>query len=494
MDAASSEGPSLKSLDALILGNRHARYEGDIFSVAKLCPFVLRAPEFAEADGAIDVTKDFQGYHADDSFADRFWQMNYRADQLDQKLKPEMVLFDVKSAIGRYAEDHGYLTSERQRCRVAFYLCICAVDPCFVELIPNFFQKPSSASRYTPNDSEEHESNDDKAVNSSRKSRLHPNAYRLSPCNSPYRMPLALLPEALKRVREGIRQQTPYINPWTLVAFPEWKPATTTSSESLKPMEDSGHFSAYKAMMEIYRLVRKWGNPSISIDFVGLQPRLADFKLLLGLRRQRRRQVFIQHKLDAILRSSNASLDKVGIARGQAKQQRWYCTAFERCVNTACHMTLSSMLIDPRFDFLFYQFEFSEGYNRRPRMECFFLPERVLPDSFYTTLANYESFERDEFRPYRFVMDYAGQWVNKMLAIVHTNPEPRQVRPRPLRSALSFNLGDTSKAAAKTQKSGEILDRTIRTYHRSGRHRYMEVLERRHQQFFRSMLRMCALK
>lgn len=195
----------MKSLNALILRNRHARYEDDIFSMIKHCLFVLRTFEFVEIDNAIDVIKNFREHYANDSFANRFWHINYKVDRLNEKSKSEMILFDAKSVIDRYAKNHEYLIFERQRRKVAFYFCICAMNSFFVELISNFFQKFFFASRYESNDFEKKKSNDDKVVNNSRKSRLHFNAYKLSSCNSSYRMSLAMLFEALNRVRNCVQ-------------------------------------------------------------------------------------------------------------------------------------------------------------------------------------------------------------------------------------------------------------------------------------------------
>ncbi|KAL8643583.1 MAG: hypothetical protein Q9226_008263, partial [Calogaya cf. arnoldii] len=437
---------SLSVLDGPILGNHGARYEGDIFSVAKSSPFTIQAHEFAEADGAIDAAT-FPGYDKTTGYIERFWDTDRRADQPSLELRPCLVFFDCKSAVGRAAEEQMYLTRVRQRCTVAFYLAICAVDPSFVELIPNFCQAlDESESRSTA------EQVRYVAANSSRASKLDPKSYRLSPCNAPYRMPLALLPQALARTGE------PYINPHTRVCFESWKPQTSTSSAYLKPTEDSGQYSAYMATMHIYRTVKSRSDLPMSMDFLGLQPRLADFKFKIG--RRRTRQVLIQHKLDSKGRALEAPLHKVGIARGDAGNRRWYFTPFER------------------FDFLFYQFEFSQGTCRSPRKEFFFLPERELPSSFYTTTEIETTFELQNFRRYRFFMDDGGKWLDQVYAIIESNPQPRHASPRPTRPITLVE-----KEIPKPIDAAFL-----------ARQGYTEVLHQRHRYFFDRIMRQCAAR
>lgn len=347
----SSQIGVFESLEAPILNNRGARYEGDIFSVLWQSPYILRSWEFALADGAIDCNQHFE---LGTSFVDRLWKTKSHFQSGASKL----LLFDVKSKVSREAGDQIYNTSARQQNAVAFYIGICAADTSFVELIPNIYQNNGDG---TEGPSE----NRELAVNISRASRLHASAYRLDPCNSPYRMPLALLLEAIHRVRRCVQGKGPYVNPWTLVEFPDWIPSTTSSTESLTPAEDTQHFTAYKAAMEIGRLIRIQSNPAaMELDLVGLQPRLADFKLITipqtsesqtshryQSRSQRRlegrdlRQSFIQHKLDGKDRSRYSPLSKVAVARGEGKDRRWYFSAFDRsisllhnnCANTDLH-------------------------------------------------------------------------------------------------------------------------------------------------------------
>ena len=143
-------GPSERSLFRLrhrnLLGtinNRGARYNNDIFSVAKYSKFVIRAPEFAKVDRAVNASVDFERYKIETDYADRFWHTDQRATQPDKALKSRLILFDCKSTITRYAKNQFYIISLHQRRKVAFYLGIYAVDPSFIELIPNFYQEAS---------------------------------------------------------------------------------------------------------------------------------------------------------------------------------------------------------------------------------------------------------------------------------------------------------------------------------------------------------------
>ena len=317
---------SWESLD-LILNTRGAVLEGDIFTVLAPLPYVVRSFEFAVADGALDCDHGFPP-HA--TYADRFWAVDQ--EQLPT-IPKNLLLFNVKSTNCQLAGDQYYITTIRQRREVAFYIGICVVDPSFVELIPNLYQgRPGSTARSQPD-------GDEVAVNTSRVSHLPPSAYVLDPCNAPYRMPLALLPRAIERVRFCVQRGQPYVNPWTQVSFPQWRPTTTSASDALKPSEESQHFTAYRAAMEVYRIMNKVSLRSpLLLDFVGLQPRLADFKFIPAwvqgpkdLESPRpQQQRFVQHKLDGRDRTSSTSLAKVAISRAQGGNRWWYFQAHDR--------------------------------------------------------------------------------------------------------------------------------------------------------------------
>lgn len=64
----------------------------------------------------------------------------------------------------------------------------------------------------------------------------------------------------------------------------------------------------------------------------------------------------------------------------------------------------------------------------------FFLPERVLPDRFYTTVATQDAFTDPEFAEYYIKMDSGREWVGRVYAIIEANPSPRKpLGSRPLR-------------------------------------------------------------
>ena len=324
---------SFDALDRLVLNRRGALYEGDIFSILKHSPFVVRSFEFARADGMIHCSSEFS---PDTSFADRFWDVE-QDFQLDPRSNSrKFVLFDVKSKVSRAAGDQIYSTTVGQRRHVAFYIGICAADPSFVDVIPNYHQghtvTPSNIRTTTSLTVAAGALNPDNrhvAVNNSRVSKLPPSTYTLDPCGAPYRMPIGYLTEAVARIRRCALGGGVYVNPHTMVPFPEWRPATTNSNEMSKPMESAEQFTAYKATLEIYRFCK---TQPMKLDFMGLQPRVADFKLLLGHQSRNRRQVFVQHKLDVRDRPRGTPLIKVAIARGQGDDFRYYFSDIERFV------------------------------------------------------------------------------------------------------------------------------------------------------------------
>lgn len=326
----------MESLNRAIIDNRGAIYEGDVFSILKRSPYTVRSFEFALADGALECDHEFD---PECSWADRFWQTDQRHG--DPVVGPSrLMLFDVKSKTAQLAGEQICVTTAGQKACVAFYITICAADPSFVELIPNLQQG------LPPLDSIKKEDRKRAlAVNESRASRLVPPAYKLDPGGSPYRMPLALLPEAVRRVRacasSAADASVPhYINPWTNVVFPDWHPKTVVSTPFveaaafLKPEGDTGHYSAFLAAMEVYRHCNlRPGGPPMRVDFVGLQPRLADFKVIItDPETHRPRQFFVQHKLDSRDRALNNRLEKVQVARKQGHSTRYYFSASERSV------------------------------------------------------------------------------------------------------------------------------------------------------------------
>lgn len=399
---------------ATLLSNRGALYEGEIFlalehlfSVFSESSFVVRSFEFSLADGALDCAQDFD---SGTSFVDRFFT-------IDQRLPSEettLVLFDIKGKVSLKAGDHIYSTTLKQRRQVAFYICICAADPTYVELIPNLYQG-------LPISSDEDASREI-FVNNSRVPYLPLAAYRLDPSNSPYRMAFNLLPEALRRVRRTVQGHGPYVNPGTSVRFPDWKPSSTDSNEFLKPLPSSEHFTAYRAVMQIYRAI-KASSPQIPIrlDFIGVQPRLADFKLIpnpafldqheLETGTSFPAQILVQHKIDGRDRAANKPLSNVAIARGEGSNRWSYFSAVDRYVRILLGKERGQATNGiGRFDYLFYQFDYQNRPNR-PYTQFFFLPEHEIPDSFYTSTHREESFDLLNFEQYFIRMNDDGDWV-----------------------------------------------------------------------------------
>lgn len=79
--------------------------------------------------------------------------------------------------------------------------------------------------------------------------------------------------------------------------------------------------------MDIYANINHNKATAMSVDVVGLQPSLADFKLLLE-----GRQMFVQHKLDMKIRSAGSALNRVCIARNDGADRRWFFSTFDRFV------------------------------------------------------------------------------------------------------------------------------------------------------------------
>jgi len=330
---------ALAEIDAFVSKRYGTYFEAEIFASISNCLFVVRAFEFALADGALLATAGLSP--PSNRFSERFWQLNedvrvtrYTAAQQDRILIP----FDIKSSVGSRAEDQVYITTTRQRSKVGFYISVCATHPDYVEIHPNQRSSGSLDARKI-------------AVNFSRKSHLRSSAYgSLSPCNSPYRMPLGLLPLALESLRSCARGEGDYVNPWTGVQFPGWTPHTEHDNENLIPREDSQHYTSFKGVMEIWRCIRAVScQRSIPIEFelVQLQPRLADFKLLVpGKTQSQRRQVFVQYKIDGLYRSPTSPLSRVCIARLSSGRLHHYFATHERCAQHTRLSLLSLMMID----------------------------------------------------------------------------------------------------------------------------------------------------
>jgi hypothetical protein len=91
------------------------------------------------------------------------------------------------------------------------------------------------------------------------------------------------------------------------------------------------------------------------------------------------------------------------------------------------------LLTSPRFDYFFYQFTFSDGPGNEPTKDFYFLPEIVIPDDFYRSMAIDADFRLESFDPYRLKMDRDGNWVQKVYNIIVATPNPRKPGIRPSR-------------------------------------------------------------
>ena len=137
-------------------------------------------------------------------------------------------------------------------------------------------------------------------------------------------MPIALLPEAIARVRRAAAEPGTYVNPWNGVSFAQWAPITTRRIDWLRPSEDADSFTAYEHAMEIYQAIQT--EQSLEFEYVGLQPNLADFNVVYRSSGAGPRSNLIQHKVDGRKRAKSTPLTKVAIAR----QGRHYFQPQER--------------------------------------------------------------------------------------------------------------------------------------------------------------------
>lgn len=295
----------LKTLDRVTY-DQGALLEGDAFSILSGSPHILRSPEFALADGAIDCSRT---YEPEMTYTQRYWEMQ----SFEPSEAPELCLFDVKSSVGGHLRQ-GYVSTPRQRQHVTFYLGLCAANPGYVELIPNYHQKQMDP------DAEVLQAEDRalSVVNKPRHQRLPPKAYGgLDPSGSPYRMPIALLTQAIASVRECALGRGSYTNPWTQVTFAAWKPYTTRDIRWMRPLDGTTQLTAYTCAMEILQASKRAG--CMAFNFMGLAPRVADFWL---------DNVTVQHKVDSRPRKTGGALRSVAIAR----KGHYYFNELERYV------------------------------------------------------------------------------------------------------------------------------------------------------------------
>jgi hypothetical protein len=133
----------------------------------------------------------------------------------------------------------------------------------------------------------------------------------------------------------------------------------------------------------------------------------------------------------------------------------------------------------------------SVGSHLPRRKECFFLPENVIPDTFYTSTDCEASFDLPQFAPYRIHMDRDGQWVTRMCEIIQHNLQPRQTAPRPYRCIEPKSLPEAEDSGDVSFDAAENLRRHLKTsYH--GLQHYVSMMTRCHQTFFYSIMTQCA--
>lgn len=441
----------LRFLQALLFGCQGYLLEGNLFAVLLSSTFIVRSFEFALADGAVDCTNEFDSSR---SYAHRLWTLISQ----DPSVASQLLLFDMKSSCDDGEGAQRFKTSVGQQNRVAFFLCICAADPRFVDLMPNMSQ---NAEALKPGSELPVNEQDQVTIDMFRPSRLFAMAHgSLHQGGTPFRMPISMLPEAIHRVRDCALGQGNYANPWTGVEFKNWRPLTTQQTRWLKPTEDSSHFTAFEEAMRIYQAVTFHSN--MTFDLLGLQPCLADIKLfpLPGSNRQ----VYVQHKIDGHERAKDKPLARVYVLRDGV----YYFDA------------------QSRFDFLMFHFELGRKDTERV---FFFLPERLIPDAWYTSVSGEVSFARPEFEKFRVVMDDNMEWVGKIQSIILQYEEPRKPGERPVR-ALTETTGAEVKAKMKSKTKAKKLSKAEQALH-NGKRDWERAMVNGHRQFFYAIMREC---
>ena len=115
------------------------------------------------------------------------------------------------------------------------------------------------------------------------------------------------------------------------------------------------------------------------------------------------------------------------------------------------------------------QFEISQGSLAKPRVEFFFLPERVIPDSYYSSESRTADFEIAAFndgpdvlgrRGYRVHMDVDKRWIQHISDIIAENPQPRRAGERPLRRSADMLLDDEDDRLEDYEEAEEADDDT----------------------------------
>lgn len=297
-----------------------------MFSILKASPYVIRSSEFAPLDGAIDCDPQFDH---DSTYADRFHSVTSNRFPGD---RPKLVLFDVKGTASRcpIRAEHFCFSPVQLAC-AGFFIRICAKDPSFVEVQPNTRQETGGSQRSTT---------PAVAAPTNLACYLPPGAYNLDPRTARYRMPLRYLCQAIKRIRELVVHGTPYVNPWTLVQF-DWRPGHTDTVDKLAPSSTTHMYTSYLAVDHLFRFFKAYaGETGVTLDVMGLQPRLADFRLVL---KQGPSQLerFVQHKVDSQARTFGQPLRRVCIRRASHNNEpatTWFFRPYDRYAASSDHV------------------------------------------------------------------------------------------------------------------------------------------------------------
>jgi hypothetical protein len=314
----------LQVLEVMYFRDQGLLLEGDIFQSLRASPHVLRAWEFALADGAIDITREWP---TSMNGAEKLWQLfSFGAPGPRQS---DLILFDAKSSSTVDDKGHrSFYTTRAQRDRVAFYLCMSASDPRWVDLIPNYQQDPTALEC---DEGDWHGDSADEANHAQihvwRDSRLHDDAHgSLDVCTTPYRMPVSKLPEIIASIRSCATGDgnTEFVNPWTGVVYRGWHPLTTRRVSFLKPAETHPQFTSFEEVWNVFTTMRE--KEIMGFDMVSLQPMLADFKLITVTTDGNLFQSTVQAKSEGKERVASNKLTNVAVVR----QGRYYFDARDR--------------------------------------------------------------------------------------------------------------------------------------------------------------------
>ncbi len=133
--------------------------------------------------------------------------------------------------------------------------------------------------------------------------------------------------------------------------------------------------------------------------------------------------------------------------------------------------------------------------------QFFFLPESVLPDSFYMTEQREASFEREEFKSFRIDMDTEGGWIDRVLEIIQEYPLPRQTVSRPIRWVDKIDVKEQEpiiQPGALKQSNLEIpfgtqpVKETLSTLvEATVSKNYTRIMVRKHRDFYRRIMDEC---